>query len=195
MRPSGFEPARRSPPRTLIVPGIDASPAPHWQHWWAQTDPTALTVEQADWSTPRPDRWEVELASALLHHPGAFLVGHSLGAVLIVRVLTRWPQLRASGALLVAPAEPAQSARTAAFGPLPETPLPVPATVVASRNDDWMSFSRAAQLAGAWGARIVDLGPAGHINVASGYGPWPQGLALRDETLATAWAEPRRARA
>ncbi|MFT3688321.1 RBBP9/YdeN family alpha/beta hydrolase [Paenirhodobacter sp.] len=183
---------RAPAPRTLIVPGIDASPAPHWQHWWAQRDPTALVVEQADWSNPHPDRWEVELGSALLTHPGAFLVGHSLGAALILRVLTRWPQLRASGALLVAVAEPSRSPRTAAFGPLPEVPLPIPVTVAASRDDPWMDFDRARHLAHIWGARLVDLGHAGHVNPASGFGPWPQGPALRDEMLAEAAAERRR---
>jgi len=31
-----------------------------------------------------------------------------------------------------------------------------------------------------WGADFIDMGEAGHINVASGYGPWPEGRALRD---------------
>lgn len=170
--------------RTLILPGLDGSPDPHWQHWWAAGDPSALIVEQFDWSNPRPEHWETELAGALLHHPGAFLVGHSLGAVLIARVLSRWPQVRAAGALLVAPAEPATSARIASFGPIPERPLGIPTTVAASRNDPWMGFARAGALASAWGANLVDMGLAGHVNVASGYGPWPQGKALRAEILA-----------
>ena len=29
-----------------------------------------------------------------------------------------------------------------------------------------------------WGARLVDAGHAGHINVASGHGPWPAALQL-----------------
>lgn len=31
--------------KTLLIPGRDGSPAPHWQDWWAATDPTALTVD------------------------------------------------------------------------------------------------------------------------------------------------------
>ncbi|MBP9047655.1 MAG: alpha/beta hydrolase [Tabrizicola sp.] len=34
--------------RTLIVPGLDGAPAPHWQHWWAVTDPRALRVDLND---------------------------------------------------------------------------------------------------------------------------------------------------
>ena len=170
--------------KTLIIPGLDGSPAPHWQHWWAATDPTALIVDQADWSVPRPEAWEAEVAGAILHHPGSILVGHSLGAILIARLLSKWPQLDVSGVLLVAPADPAHSSRLASFLPIPDGPLGVPARVVASLNDPWMSFGRASALARSWRADLVDLGFAGHINVASGYGPWPGGLRLRDEVRA-----------
>ena len=34
--------------RTLIGPGLDGAPAPHWQHWWAVTDPRALRVDLND---------------------------------------------------------------------------------------------------------------------------------------------------
>lgn len=166
--------------KTLIVPGLDGSPAPHWQHWWAATDPRALMVDLSSPSRPVPAVWEVELASIILHHPGCILVGHSLGAVLIARLLARWPQLKVSAALLVAPAETTGSDRIGQFGPILEHPLGVPATVVASRNDPWMGFGRSAQLANSWEAELVDLGHVGHINVASGFGPWPGGKRLRD---------------
>lgn len=167
--------------KTLILPGLDGSPAPHWQHWWAATDPNALVVEQLDWSHPTPEAWETEVAGAILHHPGCILVGHSLGAILAARILTRWPQLKVSAALLVAPADPSVSRRLAAFAGIPDRPLGVPATVVASRNDPWMTFGQSADLAQAWRANLVDLGLAGHVNVASGYGPWPAALTLRDD--------------
>jgi uncharacterized protein len=169
--------------KTLIVPGLDGSPAPHWQHWWAATDPRALMVDLSNPSAPKPVLWEVELAATILHHPGCILVGHSLGAVLIARLMTNWPHLRVHAALLVAPAETEGSDRIGHFGPIPERPLDIPTTVVASRNDPWMSFDRAAQLAKAWGSDLVDLGRVGHINVASGFGPWPVGKLLRDELL------------
>ncbi|OYU40780.1 MAG: hypothetical protein CFE33_01445 [Pseudorhodobacter sp. PARRP1] len=170
--------------RTLLVPGLDGSPAPHWQDWWAATDSSALMVELTDPQNPNPQRWESELAGAILRHPDAVLVGHSLGAVLISRVLTAWPQLQVCGALLVAPAEPEGCDRIHRFAPLHEAALHVPATVVASRNDPWMSFNRARQLAKSWRADLIDLGFAGHINVASGFGPWPAGKLLRTDLLA-----------
>lgn len=169
--------------KTLLVPGLDGSPAPHWQHRWAATDSHALMVDLSDPARPDPDRWESELAGIILRHPGAVLVGHSLGAVLIARVLTAWPQLSARAALLVAPAEPEGQPRIQAFAPLPETPLHIPTSLVASRNDPWMRFQRARQLAQHWRADLVDLGFAGHINTAAGYGPWPEGKQLRDDLL------------
>lgn len=181
--------------KTLIVPGLDGSPEPHWQHWWAATDPRALTVELTDPGRPMPLLWEVELASMILHHPDSVLVGHSLGAVLIARLLTTWPHLRVRAAMLVAPAETRGSDRIGHFGPIPERRLDIPTLVVASRNDPWMDFSRARGLAAAWGAGFVDMGQAGHINVASGFGPWSGGKALRDGLLAQAplrRAEPQR---
>jgi hypothetical protein len=169
--------------KTLIVPGLDGSPAPHWQHWWAATDPRALMVDLSDPARPRVAAWESDLACTILHHPDCILVGHSLGAILVARILTRWPQLKVRAALMVAPAETQGSDRIGHFGPIPEQPVGVPATVVASRNDPWMGFARASGLAQAWVAGLVDLGHAGHINVASGFGPWPEGKALRDDLI------------
>lgn len=178
---------------TLLVPGLDGSDAPHWQHWWALSDPSALMVDLSDPAHPCPETWEAELAGLLLQHPGAVLVGHSLGAVLSARVLARWPQLQVRAALLVAPAEPSVSPRTSPFGPIPEKPLNAPVTLAASRNDPWMAQTQARRLAGIWGAEFEDLGFAGHVNVAAGYGPWPGGKRLRDALLARApAAESRR---
>ncbi len=176
--------------KTLIVPGLDASPAPHWQHWWAATDPSALTVDLPHPDKPNPTVWEIELASMVLQHPDCVLVGHSLGAILVTRILTKWPQLKVRAALLVAPAETSGNDRIGQFGKISETSFSVPSLVVASRNDPWMSFDRASQLASAWGSALIDLGNAGHINVASGYGPWQGGKDLRDQLL-SAPARPR----
>jgi predicted alpha/beta hydrolase family esterase len=181
--------------KTLIVPGLDGSPAPHWQDWWAATDPRALMVDLSDLTRPVPAVWEVELASMILHHPDCVLVGHSLGAVLISRLLATWPHLRVRAALLVAPAETPGNDRIGHFGPIPELRLDIPSTMVASHNDPWMTFGRARHLAHAWGSDLVDLGQAGHINVASGFGPWRRGKSLRDDLLRRSGTSPVPARA
>ncbi|NBZ88288.1 RBBP9/YdeN family alpha/beta hydrolase [Stagnihabitans tardus] len=168
---------------TLIIPGLDGSREGHWQQWWLDSDSTARPVLLTELYNPVPQAWEVELVSAILDHPGAILVGHSLGAVLIARVLAQWPHLDVKGALLVAPAEDPSHPRAKPFTPLPELSLRRPATVVASRNDPWMRHDRARELARHWQARFVDLGRAGHVNIEAGFGPWPLGLALRDDLV------------
>ncbi|TCT24151.1 serine hydrolase [Thiobaca trueperi] len=49
---------------------------------------------------------------------------------------------------------------------------------MASRNDPWMRLETVEHWAGLWGSVMIDIGDAGHINIDSGFGPWPQGLAL-----------------
>ena len=175
---------------TLIIPGLDGSREGHWQQWWLDNDPTSRPVHLTELNNPVPAAWEMELVSAILDNPGAVLVAHSLGAVLVARVLTQWPHLDVKAALLVAPAEDPSHPRAKPFTPLPEKPLGRPVTVVASRNDPWMIPSRSRNLAALWQARFVDLGMAGHINIESGFGPWPLGLALRDELLQRAGDDP-----
>ena len=91
---------------TLLVPGLDGSSGGHWQQWWQANDPKAFMVEFTDLGAPVPAAMEMELISAILEHPGAILVGHSLGAILIARALAEWRQLDVAAALLVAPADP-----------------------------------------------------------------------------------------
>jgi predicted alpha/beta hydrolase family esterase len=176
---------------TLLVPGLDGSTGGHWQQWWNETDPSAKMVSFTDLGDPVPSAMEMELVSAILEHPGCILVGHSLGAILIARILDEWPQLDVAGALLVAPAEPKDHPRIHRFDPIRERPLGVPSIAVISQNDPLMGHARAKQLARSWKAGLIDLGMAGHINLASGFGPWPLGLELRDDLLAR---EPRHAK-
>ncbi|GGO63259.1 RBBP9/YdeN family alpha/beta hydrolase [Roseovarius pacificus] len=178
--------------RTLLIPGLDGSPAPHWQHWWAATDPTAKIVEQQSWSEPTPEAWLTEIAAVALIHPGSVLVGHSLGAIAIAKLLSSWPQINVAGALLVAPAEPSRCKRIASFGSVPKQPLDTTVIVAASRNDPWMKQEQARSLAESWEADFIDMGEAGHINVASGYGPWAEGKALRDLLWPLSGAAPSR---
>ena len=82
---------------------------------------------------------------------------------------------RVPGALLVAPADPSRlglgEATLAA-------PLPLVSTLVASTNDPWLKFVKAGALAMQWGSRLASIGACGHVNVQSGHGEWPAGLAL-----------------
>jgi len=169
----------------LIVPGLHGSEPGHWQSQWQAQLPDAERVEQADWGAPDLDIWLAALAAHVRRRPGAILVGHSLGATLIVQLSARHPRLKVGGALLVAPADPdrrrSRVPGIASFGPLPHETLNFPAILVASRTDPFMAQDRARIIANMWEAAFVDAGDAGHINVASGHGGWPAGLRLLDQ--------------
>jgi uncharacterized protein len=66
------------------------------------------------------------------------------------------------------------------FAPCPLIRLPFKSIVVASTNDPFATLERAKTFAGAWGSELVILESAGHINAASGHGPWPEGEGLLD---------------
>ena len=52
---------------------------------------------------------------------------------------------------------------------------------MASANDYYVRLERAQQFAKAWGSKLVNIGDAGHINVAAGFGAWEQGLEFLKE--------------
>lgn len=160
------------PLRLLIVPGLHDSPPAHWQSWLQARHPQAVRVQQRDWSTPDLERWAARIGSTLERSgPGRWLAAaHSFGVLALLRHLAREPKSPVAAALLVAPADPDK------FGVgelLPAGALPLPATAVLSSNDPWLAAAAGQRWARQWGCRIEMLGAAGHINVASGFGPLP----------------------
>ena len=169
---------------TLIFPGLGGSGEGHWQRYWLADLPDAQLVEQVDWDRPDLDAWMANAIAGIEANPGSVLVGHSLGAVLIAHIAANRPDLEIAGALLVAPADVDDAVRLAVqFGPMPTAPFQFRSIVVASRTDPYMDFDRARVLSSMWEAQFIDLGHAGHINVASGYGAWPEGRLLIDRLL------------
>jgi predicted alpha/beta hydrolase family esterase len=179
--------AVRDPTPILIVPGLGGSGPGHWQTLWQADIPGACRVEQADWDEPRRDQWIDALRSAVTAAPGAIVVAHSLGCILLAHLLAEHPDAAVSAALLVAPADverPSPASECVRrFAPIPLRPLAFPSTVVASSNDPFASFERAESFARAWGSELVGIGAAGHINVDSGFGPWPEGRAMLDRLI------------
>jgi predicted alpha/beta hydrolase family esterase len=76
--------------------------------------------------------------------------------------------------------------RTGGWLPVPREPLPFPSIVAASRNDPLADYERVRQLADDWRSSLVDLGEVGHLNPASGYGPWPDAAQWIDRLAAVA---------
>lgn len=170
---------------TLIVPGLNGSPAGHWQNHWAEQDRSAELVGQEDFVHPVLADWLYTLEARIeASAPGVILVAHSLGCSLVAALAGRPAASHVGGALLVAPADLGAlsdshpSVRT--FAGSAEAELPFASILVASRNDLFMSFSGAERQATAWGSALYDLGEAGHINIASGFGPWVDAHTLAD---------------
>ena len=172
---------RSSDSDILFLPGFTGSGPDHWQTRWASKLSTATRIEQDDWDHPEPDLWTARVVEAIeaATRP-VVIVAHSLGVVTLVHAAPRLPAGRVQGAFLVAPADVEEPGlkpeHLAAFAPIPHDPLPFPSILVASRTDPYCSYERAEELGYAWGSVVVDAGEAGHINVESGFGPWPEGL-------------------
>jgi hypothetical protein len=122
------------------------------------------------------------------------VVAHS-GGVVTVAHWARHTRRRVVGALLATPADlerplPAGyptigELRAGGWLPVPRQPLPFPSIVAASRNDPLGRIERVAELARAWDSRFLDIGEAGHLNPASGFGEWPEAVGLIGQLLLT----------
>lgn len=177
----------------LIVPGLDGSDPDHWQTLWEHALPRARRVEQDDWHHPHVGAWIVSLAKEITRSPGAVLVAHSLGCVLVSHAVAAHPELPIGAALLVAPADVESKShsqpQSRVFAPVPLPRFRFPSVVVASANDPCGSLAWSRRASKAWGAEFVDIGPRGHINIASGFGPWPEGRRFLHHLLERAHAD------
>jgi len=170
----------------LIVPGYRGSGPDHWQSWLHANVAGSRRLDEVDWNEPILEKWSAVITRELdKAHAPVCLVAHSFGCLAALHAAARRAR-RVAGALLVAPADPDrfspvglrtladEAARESIAQQLPRRPLPFPVSIVVSRNDPWIGFAKSVYLASLWGGRLIDAGHAGHINAASGYGPWPE---------------------
>lgn len=170
---------------TVIVPGVGGSEAAHWQSWLQDQLMSCSRVQQHDWNQPILKQWVKQFADTVLPLKGDLqIVAHSFGCLTTVAALAQYPELqqRIQNLVLVAPANPArfgdqgfsrdsQNDYAAYFHQLK---IVVPTSLLISENDPWLSFQDAQDLARAWQLCPINLGRVGHINVASGFGPFPE---------------------
>ena len=181
----------------LIVPGWTNAGAEHWQTRWETRLKTARRVEMPDFNKPVCSDWvEAIVAAVEAATRPVVLVAHGCGVPAVAHAGPKLSGARVVGAFLVGPVdvaarEPLEAILAAAsaagdhslalpigFDPLPTEPLPFPSLLVASRNDEFCGYDAAGDMALGWGSELVDAGEVGHLNLASGHGPWPEG-ALR----------------
>ena len=170
---------------TLIVPGVGGSEAQHWQSWLQQQLVSSSRVQQKYWDRPVLSEWVTEFLSALeaINSP-VQVVAHSFGCLTSVAALAEHPELKAKvkNLVLVAPANPARFGESGfARHSLTDykqyfhqLQIDLPTTLLISENDPWLGYVDALQLAQAWKLTPINLGAVGHVNVASGFGPFPE---------------------
>jgi predicted alpha/beta hydrolase family esterase len=172
----------------LIAPGLGNSGPEHWQRRWGSRIANARFIEQSDWDEPLLANWvdrihqEIKMATRPV-----VLIGHSLAVPAIVHTAQlRLKDTKVRGAFLVSPPDLEADSIPAVlhgFRDVPTDPLPFPSMVVASTSDPYVTFERAQGFAADWGAAFQSAGDAGHINAASGHGPWPEGLLMLGELM------------
>jgi uncharacterized protein len=169
------------PPRLVTVPGLHGSESAHWQTWLERQFARSLRVEQRDWDAPDLAQWAQAVRDLLATERGPFiLAAHSFGCLATAHALQTIPAADIAGVLFVAPASPKKFEFAGAFE---ARRLGVPSILIGSETDPWMQAGDARLLARRLGSAFVNLGDAGHINTAAGFGPWPRAKYFVD-TLA-----------
>ncbi|MFZ3194531.1 MAG: alpha/beta fold hydrolase [Moraxellaceae bacterium] len=169
--------------KLLMVTGYGGSGDSHWQTWLEQQGLPSERVQQ-QWHQPVLQQWRDQILAALRNQTEpTILVAHSFGCLATVAALAAAPQLatKVQRVILVAPAEPNRFSASGCrqgnqFGIadlLPQGRIHPALEIWASENDPWLAFDRAVFWANLWGAKLTNLGRAGHVNVASGFGAWP----------------------
>ena len=169
----------------VIVHGYDGSGPGHWQRWLdAELRRRRVPVvfpELPEPLQPQKDVWVAMLAAVVAQAKSApvTFVCHSLGCWALDHLLAERGAHGVHAALLVAPPspwllfEPVESflpppCQRAAWAPLADRSL-----IVGSDDDEFTSAEELEAIARSLGLRCHLIPGAGHINTATGYGPWP----------------------
>jgi uncharacterized protein len=166
----------------LIIPGLGNSGPEHWQTYFETKGSNFIRINQQEWDAPNCEDW-IETIDAALSNVDlstVVLIGHSLACTTIAHWAKRYGK-KIKGALLVAPSDvdvPGYNFPTIGFSPIPSEKISFKTIVVASTNDEWVTLERAQYFANNWGSEMINIGEAGHINTAAGFGKWDEGLKL-----------------
>ena len=170
---------------TLIVPGVGGSEHDHWQSWLQRGLMQCSRVQQQDWNHPVLSSWVAQFVKSVQQiEDDIEIVAHSFGCLTSLAALDQHPELcrKIKKLVLVAPANPARfgengfarDSQTDYSAYFHQLKLQVPTIMLISENDPWLSFEDAHAFAKSWKIQPVNLGAVGHVNVASGFGPFPE---------------------
>lgn len=166
----------------LTLPGWNGSSPDHWQSIWERKYGCLERVEQRSWAEPHLKDWIDTISESIRRaNTPVVLVAHSLACIAVAHWAREEKRLVRSveAALLVTPADVDDFARIPAvlqaFAPIPRERLPFGSVFVGSEDDAYMGQTAGRNLARDWGSIFINAGAVGHINCASGHGPWPEG--------------------
>ncbi|MFF4352875.1 RBBP9/YdeN family alpha/beta hydrolase [Streptomyces sp. NPDC001530] len=187
--------SRTTEPVVVIVPGLRDHVEEHWQTLLAnrltEAGRTVRTVPPLTKDQLSREARVAALTKVISEVDGpVVLVAHSAGVITTVH-WSQWHEADVRGALLVTPPDferplpegyptPEVLAENG-WIPVPRSPLPFPSFVAASSNDPLGTLERVAELTRNWCSHLVKLGAVGHLNPASGHGPWPRAEELLRE--------------
>ncbi len=168
----------------LILPGLGNSGEGHWQTIW-QRRFGFIRVKQSSWDAPVCDEWIANIDAAVMQHDlsKVILVAHSLANTTVAAWAKKYNRT-IKGALLVGPSDTEAASYpqgTTGFKPMCLHKLPFRSITVTSDDDFYVTLERAAYFANCWGSELINIGNAGHINVAAGFGEWDVGLSFLKE--------------
>lgn len=177
----------------LIVPGLRDHVDDHWQTLLAKKLPRVrMVAPPGKLNATLSERIAAVETEASATPDPLVIVAHSAGSLIVAHWAQR-TERTVLGALLATPPDlerplptgyPTQTdLRANGWLPMPNAPLPFPAIVAASRNDPLAAYDGVLARAKRWGARVEDLGAVGHLNPASGFGPWLLAEELIDELV------------
>lgn len=181
----------------VMVPGLRDAVTQHWQ---TLLEADLRSAGQPVVAVPPMGRENLDCAArvAAIEHAAQSLSGplvivaHSGGCIMVARWAMQSGRA-VQGALLATPPDfdapmPAgyptsQALAAGGWFPVPRQRLPFRSLVALSSNDPLGRHERVLALAGDWGSEPIELGEVGHLNPASGYGPWPLAKQLIDRLL------------
>jgi uncharacterized protein len=169
----------------LVIAGYEGSGDVHWQQRLISKLSSAKLVEQEDWLYGSLAKAVAAIVSAVAtaqkpvvfvaHSAGCSLAAHATQALIAAGTVSK-----VKGAFLVSAPDPAIVKTLVGIDPnfanVPRNILPFPSVLISSSNDPFCTQEVSKNLATDWAAEWVDAGEAGHINTASGHGPWPEGM-------------------
>lgn len=185
-------------PTILIIPGLRDHVETHWQTYLAKALPNCVTVPplEQDKLSCQARLDAIDRALDSIDGP-VLIVAHSAGCMMVAHWAQRSPQsalYKVVGAVLATPADvetqmpagyPAKDVLADnGWTPIPRQRLPFATLLAASSNDPLTQLDRARRFANDWGSQLVELGPVGHLNPASGHGHWPEAQQLIQDLLA-----------